>query len=55
MHYDDFIKLTKESEPSDALSGIHLELIAQLMGHSITRITEMYARYLTDDNLLDHI
>ena len=26
MHYDDFIKLTKESEPSDALSGIHLAL-----------------------------
>ena len=26
MHYDDFIKLTKESEPSGALSGIHLAL-----------------------------
>ena len=26
MHYDDFIKLTKETEPSDALSGIHLAL-----------------------------
>jgi len=26
MHYDDFIKLTKESEPSVALSGIHLAL-----------------------------
>ena len=26
MHYDDFIILTKESEPSDALSGIHLAL-----------------------------
>ena len=26
MHYDDFIKLTKKSEPSDALSGIHLAL-----------------------------
>ena len=26
MHYDDFIKLTKETEPSNALSGIHLAL-----------------------------
>ena len=26
MHYDDFIKLTKESKPSDTLSGIHLAL-----------------------------
>ncbi len=24
MQYDDFIKLTKKSEPSDKLSGIHL-------------------------------
>jgi len=26
MHYDDFIKLTKEYEPSDLLSDIHLAL-----------------------------
>ena len=26
MNYDNFIKLTKESNPSDALSGIHLAL-----------------------------
>ena len=24
MQYDDFIKLTKESEPSDKLAGVHL-------------------------------
>ena len=26
MYYNNFIKLTKESHPSDALSGIHLAL-----------------------------
>ena len=26
MQYDDFIKLTKESQPSDKLSGIHLAI-----------------------------
>ena len=26
MQYDDFIKLTKESKPSDKLSGIHLAI-----------------------------
>ena len=26
MEYDDFIKLTKESEPSEKLSGIHLAI-----------------------------
>ena len=26
MQYDDFIKLTKESEPSDKLSGVHLAI-----------------------------
>ena len=26
MKYDDFIKLTKKSEPSDKLSGIHLAI-----------------------------
>ena len=26
MKYDDFIKLTKESEPSDKLSGVHLAI-----------------------------
>ena len=26
MQYDDFIKLTKESEPSEKLSGIHLAI-----------------------------
>ena len=26
MQYDDFIKLTKESKPSDQLSGIHLAI-----------------------------
>ena len=26
MNYDNFIKLTKESNPSDTLSGIHLAL-----------------------------
>jgi len=26
MNYDNFIKLTKESNPSDVLSGIHLAL-----------------------------
>ena len=26
MHYDDFINLTKKTEPSDALSGIYLAL-----------------------------
>ena len=26
MHYDDFIKLTKESEPPDLLTDIHLAL-----------------------------
>ena len=26
MQYDDFIKLTKESEPSDKLSGIYLAI-----------------------------
>ena len=26
MNFDNFIKLTKESNPSDALSGIHLAL-----------------------------
>ena len=35
--------------------GVPLAVIDQLMGHSITRITEMYARYLTDEKLLDHI
>ena len=26
MHYEDFIKLTKESQPPDSLTGIHLAL-----------------------------
>ena len=26
MQYDDFIKLTKESKPSDKLSGVHLAI-----------------------------
>ena len=26
MHYEDFIKLTKESHPPDSLTGIHLSL-----------------------------
>ena len=26
MQYDDFIKLTKESEPSNKLSGVHLAI-----------------------------
>jgi len=26
MHYEDFIKLTKESQPPDLLKGIHLAL-----------------------------
>ena len=26
MQYDDFIKLTKESKPSDKLSGLHLAI-----------------------------
>ena len=33
-------------------AGVPLEVIAQLMGHSFTRVTEIYARYLPDENLL---
>ena len=42
MQYDDFIKLTKESEPSNKLSGVHLAIWYAVkdnwdMAHKITQ------------------
>ena len=42
MKHDDFIKLTKESEPSDKLSGVHLSIWYALkddwdMAHNIVQ------------------
>ena len=35
--------------------GTPIEVIAQLLGQSVLRVTEMYARYLPDENLLKYI
>ena len=36
-------------------AGVPLDIIAQLMGHSKTRMTELYARYIPKTNLIDYI